>query len=71
MGRSAPTSSVAPSSSARRSWVVIPPRDAAGWILRDSIHGTEWHFATQREALRFALFQATDPLHACVATAGS
>lgn len=52
----------------RRNWVVIPPTGAEQWILRDSKHGTEWHFATQREALRFALFQAASPQGASVAS---
>jgi hypothetical protein len=71
MGRSTPTPSARSPGAVRRSWIVIPPQGAEHWILRDSINGTEWRFATQREALRFALFQAADPLHASVASAGS
>ena len=52
---------------ARRSWVVIPPTGAEEWILRDK-QGAEWRFATQREALRFALFEAADPLHTSVSS---
>lgn len=36
--------------------VVIPPAGAGLWLVRDRRHGVERAFATQRAALRFALF---------------
>jgi hypothetical protein len=70
MGQSAYTPSTTAPKAVRRNWVVIPPSGSGPWIIRDMASGVERRFAAQREALRFALFEAADPLHTSVATGG-
>jgi hypothetical protein len=70
MNQPAQTPCTTASKPLRRNWVVIPPSGTEQWIIRDTASGVERRFSTQREALRFALFEAADPMHASVATAG-